>query len=70
MILIENSNNTLGYSCLEKPDKHNFRYTINEKKWEKIIVKTKRILHYNKNPCREFSILARDITKELLKQVK
>jgi len=53
MILIENNANLLGYSCLEKPDEHNFRYNITLKKWEKIMIKTKLILHYNQNPCEE-----------------
>lgn len=56
MTLTENNDNILGYSCLEKPDDHNFRYNITQKKWEKIIIKTKLVLHYNKNPCDEYLI--------------
>lgn len=53
MTLIKNKDNILGYSCLEKPDEHNFRYNITRKKWGKIILKTKLIVYYNKNPCEE-----------------
>ena len=53
MVLIEDNNTILSYRCLEKPEEHNFRYSINLKKWEKLIVKTKIVLNYNKNPCQE-----------------
>ena len=53
MALKENDNNILGYSCLERPNEHKFRYDITQKKWEKIIIKTKILLHYNQNPCEE-----------------
>lgn len=56
MVLVENKDNILGYSCLENPDEHNFRYNITRKKWEKIIIQTKVILHYNKDPCEEKTI--------------
>ena len=64
MTLIENNDNSLGYSCLEKPDEHNFRYNITQKKWEKIIIKTKLILHYNKNPCEEFLIVPSEVVNK------
>ena len=50
MTLIENKEKTLGYSCLKNPDEHNFKYYIDQKRWKKIIINTKLILHYNKNP--------------------
>ena len=53
MALIEKDNNILGYSCFERPDEHRFRYDIRQKKWEKIIIKTKIILHYTQDPCEE-----------------
>ena len=56
MVLVENKDNILGYSCLEKPDEHNFRYNIARKKWEKIIIQTKVILNYNEDPCEEKTI--------------
>jgi len=68
MTLIENNNNSLGYSCIEKPDEHNFRYNITQKKWEKIIIKTKLILHYNKNPCEEFLIAPSEVVNETKKR--
>jgi len=53
MILVDNNNNTIGYSCLENPEEHNFRYNLTKRKWEKILIKTKLILHYNQNPHAE-----------------
>ena len=64
MTLIENNDKTLGYSCLLKPDEHNFRYTIAQKKWEKIVIKTKLILNYNKNPCEEFLNVPSNVINE------
>jgi len=64
MTLIENNENTLGYSCLTKPDEHNFRYNIVQKKWEKIVIRTKLILNYNKNPCEEFLIVPSNVVNE------
>ena len=70
MVLIEDNDNFLGYRCLEKPEKHNFRYNINQKKWEKLIVKTQMVLKYNKNPCQESIIktpnVANDSEKKLI----
>ena len=70
MVLIEDNDNFLGYRCLEKPEEHNFRYNINQKKWEKLIVKTQMVLNYNKNPCQESIIktpnVANDSEKKLI----
>jgi hypothetical protein len=52
MILIDNNDNLLSYSCLNKPHEHNFRYNMTEKKWEQLIIKTKLVLNYNYNPCK------------------
>jgi hypothetical protein len=53
MTLTENTDNLLYYNCVKKHDEHAFRYNIEQKKWEKIIIKSKLILHYNENPCEE-----------------
>lgn len=53
MTLTENTDNLLYYNCIKKHDEHAFRYNITQKKWEKIIIKTKLILHYNENPSEE-----------------
>ena len=53
MVLIEDNDNFLRYRCLEKPEEHNFRYSINPKKWEKLIVKTQMVLNYTQDPCQE-----------------
>jgi hypothetical protein len=53
MTLTENADNLLYYNCIKKHDEHTFRYNIAQKKWEKIIIKTKLILHYDENPCEE-----------------
>jgi len=70
MLLIEDNLNFLNYRCLEKPEEHYFRYNINQKKWEKLIVKTKLVLTYNKNPCQEPILKtqksANDFEKKLL----
>lgn len=55
MILIDNNDNLLSYSCLKKPDEHNFRYNLTQKKWEQLIIKTKLVLNYNHNPCKQNS---------------
>jgi predicted flap endonuclease-1-like 5' DNA nuclease len=51
MSLTESSDNVLYYSCLDNPEEHTYRYDLVQKKWEKIIIKRKLILHYNENPC-------------------
>ena len=53
MILTEYNDKLLYYNCQKKHSEHTFRYNIDQKKWEKIIIKTKLILHYNKNPLNE-----------------
>ena len=53
MTLAHKKENVLGYSCVEKPLEHNFRYNIKRKKWEKVLIKTKLILHYNQDPFEE-----------------
>jgi predicted flap endonuclease-1-like 5' DNA nuclease len=50
MILTENAVNLLYYNCQEKHHDHTYRYNIDQKKWEKIMLKTKLILHYNNDP--------------------
>ena len=51
MTLTEGTENVLYYNCVEKHEKHAFRYVIDQKKWEKVIIQTKRILNYNEDPC-------------------
>ena len=53
MILTENNDKLLYYNCQQKHNDHTFRYDIDQKKWEKIIIKTKLILHYKNNPLNE-----------------
>ena len=36
-----------------KPNSHNFRYDIENKKWEKLIIKTKPLLKYKEAPYEE-----------------
>ena len=50
MILTENTGKLLYYNCQEKHKEHTFRYNIEQKKWEKIMTKTKLILNYNNDP--------------------
>ena len=52
----------IGYRCLLKPNTHNFRYNIDCKIWEKIIIKTKPILGYKKSPYEIF--LEKELTIE------
>ena len=65
MSLIENKEKTLGYSCLKFPEEHNFRYYIDQKRWKKIVISTKLILHYNENPCQETVIEPSDPFNEI-----
>jgi hypothetical protein len=53
MTLTDNTDNLLYYNCITNHDEHTFRYNMEQKKWEKIIIKTKIILHYNENPCNQ-----------------
>ncbi|GEM_PF-3025790 len=50
MRLVFQNERFLGYRCLLKPKSHNFRYDIERKRWEKIIIKTKPIIGYKKSP--------------------
>ena len=40
----------IGYRCLLKPNTHNFRYNIERKIWEKIIITTKPLIGYKQSP--------------------
>ena len=53
MMLTENTDNLLYYNCKEKHNDHSFRYNIDQKKWEKIMIKTKLILNYNNDPLED-----------------
>ena len=53
MSFTKNANNFLYFGCLEKRGEHTFRYNIVQKKWEKMIIKSKLILHYNEHPYEE-----------------
>ena len=64
MVLIEDTPTFLSYGCLEKPEEHNFRYRINQKKWEKLIITTKIVLNYNKNPCQESIVKTPNIVND------
>jgi hypothetical protein len=50
MRLIFQNERFLGYRCLLKPNSHNFRYDIERKRWEKIIITTKPIVGYKESP--------------------
>jgi hypothetical protein len=50
MRLVFQNERFLGYRCLLKPNSHNFRYDIERKRWEKIIITTKPIIGYKENP--------------------
>jgi hypothetical protein len=50
MKLVFQNERFLGYRCLLKPNTHNFRYDIERKRWEKIIIKTKPIIGYKESP--------------------
>jgi hypothetical protein len=50
MRLVFQNKRFLGYRCLLKPNTHNFRYNIERKRWEKIIIKTKPIIGYKQSP--------------------
>ena len=62
MRLVFQNERFIGYRCLLKPNTHNFRYNIDHKKWEKIIITTKPILSYKKSPYEIF--LEKDLTIE------
>jgi hypothetical protein len=50
MRLVFQNKRFLGYRCHLKPNTHNFRYDIERKRWEKIIIKTKPVVGYTKSP--------------------
>ena len=50
MRLVFQNERFLGYRCILKPNTHNFRYDIERKRWEKVIIKTKPIIGYNEAP--------------------
>jgi hypothetical protein len=50
MRLVFQNERFLGYRCLLKPNTHNFRYNIERKRWEKIIITTKPIVGYKESP--------------------
>jgi hypothetical protein len=50
MRLVFQNERYIGYRCLLKPNTHNFRYNIERKRWEKIIIKTKPIIGYKTAP--------------------
>jgi replicative superfamily II helicase len=56
MRLTENNTNILYYKCLKYHNEHAYRYHIKQKKWEKLIIKTKILLSYNEDPCKEYII--------------
>jgi hypothetical protein len=50
MRLVFKNERYIGYRCLLKPNSHNFRYDIERKRWEKIIITTKPIIGYKQSP--------------------
>ena len=50
MRLVFKNERFIGYRCLLKPNSHNYRFNINLKVWEKIIITTKPISRYKKSP--------------------
>ncbi len=53
MRLVFQNERFIGYRCLMKPNSHNFRYDIENKRWEKLIIKTKPIFKYKEAPYEE-----------------
>jgi hypothetical protein len=70
MALINNSPDYLHYRCLEKPEEHSFRYSINQKKWEKLVIKAKLLLNYDINPCEETSIYNANIAYDFERHIQ
>jgi replicative superfamily II helicase len=56
MKLTEKTTNILYYKCFKYHNEHAYRYHIKEKKWEKLIIKTKILLSYKEDPYKEFII--------------
>ncbi|MDG6223832.1 MAG: hypothetical protein QCH99_11305 [Candidatus Bathyarchaeota archaeon] len=50
MRLVFKNERYVGYRCLLKPNSHNFRYDIQNQRWEILIIKTKPILCYKESP--------------------
>lgn len=50
MRLVFQNERFLGYRCQLKPNTHNFRYNIERKRWEKIIITAKPIVGYKESP--------------------
>jgi len=53
MSLLEDKDNFLYYRCLEKHNKHYFRYDVAQKQWERLIVSRKLVLHFEQDPYTE-----------------
>ena len=50
MRLVFQNERFIGYRCLIKPNSHNYRFNINQRTWEKILITTKPIVCYNESP--------------------
>ena len=53
MRLVFQNERFVGYRCIMKPNSHNFRYDIENKRWERLIIKTKPLLKYKEAPYEE-----------------
>lgn len=53
MSLLEEKDDVLYYRCLEKHNKHYFRYDVTQKQWERLIVSRKLVLHFEQDPYAE-----------------
>lgn len=70
MILTDNTGEILYYNCLKNHDTHVFRYNIPLKKWEKITIHSKIILHYKENPCIKYDPTDKEIGNKSLNQIR
>ena len=70
MTITDETDNILYYNCLEKHDEHVFKYNIIQKKWEKITVQSKIILHYTENPCEDVINVNDGIETKLINPVQ
>ena len=50
MRLVFQNGRFVGYRCLLKPNTHNFRYDVERKRWEKLVIKTKPVIGYKESP--------------------
>ena len=66
MTITENNDNLLYYNCFEQHYDHAFRYNIGQKKWERIIIKSKILLHYNEDPFKDSNNANNRIEKNLI----